>query len=213
MKASTLLWATALAVAVTSSIIPSAYSQGATNSITVTVPPNGLVLIGNPLNRGSNTLSEILPDPVAGTIRVFDLFGAGFTAYTKRSVSWPPPGNGMLFSPGKGFFIQNTHTDAVSLTFVSDIPEGTKTNNIVPGYNLVAPQFPVAGKLETDLGLPTVIGDRVFKFDTRFQDFVSYTRRANGWRPVEPEIGVAEGFFFVTTNRVNWIRTFNSPRP
>src|SRR5262245_60996071 len=75
MKGSSLLWATALALAVTPSIISNAYSQGATNSINVTVSANGFALVGNPLNRGSNTLSEILPDPVAATIRVFDLVG------------------------------------------------------------------------------------------------------------------------------------------
>jgi hypothetical protein len=203
MKASTLPWATALAVAVTSSIVPSAYSQGATNSINVTVPANGLALIGNPLNRGSNTLSEILPDPVVSTIRVFDFDPLGFDVLTKRTVSWPPPGSGFVFRPGKGFFLQNTDTRALSITFVGEFPEGTNTLKITPGYNLLAAHFPVAGKVETDLGLPAVNGDKVFRFDTAAQGFLLYTRRTSGWTPTEPVIGVAEGFFFVMTNSVS----------
>src|SRR5262245_58008687 len=176
MKASTLLGATALAVAVTSSIIPSAYSQGATNTITVTVPANGFALVGNPLNRGSNTLNEILPDVPINTTRVYDFVPgpAAFIVYTRRSTGWPPPGSGSVLGPGKGFFVQNTRATATTFTFVGDIPQGTKTINIVPGYNLVAPHFPVAGKLETDLGLPVVNGDKVFKFDAAFQNFIFY---------------------------------------
>ena len=214
MKTNTLLLTTALAVGVTLSIVPRAYSQGATNSINVTVPANGFALVGNPLNRGSNTLNELLPDAPINTVRVFDYHGPpGFAVYTKRSLGWPPPGSGVVFGPGKGFFIQNMATNAVSFTFVGEIPEGTKTINIVPGYNLLAPHFPVAGKLETDLGLPTVNGDRVFKFDTASQNFLFYTRHTIAWAPAEPALAVAEGFFFATTNRVSWTKTFNPPRP
>jgi hypothetical protein len=215
MKANTLPWATALTVAVAWSIAPSVYSQGATNSINVTVPPRSFVLVGNPLNRGSNTLSEILPDvPIITTVLLdFIPVPTAFLVYRKHASGWAPPGSGAVLGPGKGFFIQNTATSATTLTFVGDIPKGTNTINIVPGYNLLAPHFPVAGKVETDLGLPALNGDKVLKFDAASQNYVLYTRRATEWSPAEPEMGVAEGFFFETTNSVSWTRTFNPPRP
>ena len=215
MKASTLLLTTAFAVGVTSLIVPRAYSQGTTNSINVTVPAHGFVLIGNPLNRGSNTLSEILPDvPIITTVLLdFIPVPTAFLVYRKHASGWAPPGSGAVLGPGKGFFIQNTATSATTLTFVGEIPTGTKTINIAPGYNLLAPHFPVAGKVETDLGLPAVNGDKLLKYDTASQNYVLYTRRATEWSPAEPKIGVTEGFFFVTTNTVSWTRTYNPPRP
>src|SRR5262245_60054473 len=115
MKASTLLWAIALALAVTLSIVPSAYSQGATNSINVTVPANGFALVGNPLNRGSNTLSEILPDVPNVTTLAYELRQGNYISYRKFRVGWAGP-EGVAFDPGKGFFVQNASASAIILT-------------------------------------------------------------------------------------------------
>jgi hypothetical protein len=211
MKATSLFLTAVFVAGVTCGMVPRAHSQAATNSINVTVPANGFALVGNPLNRGSNTLSEVLPDVPNVTTLAYELRQGNYISYRKFRVGWAGP-EGVAFDPGKGFFVQNASASAIILTFVGGIPQGTQTINIVPGYNLLGSHFPFAGKVETDLGLPAVKGDKVLKFDPS-QSYVLYTRRATGWSPTEPVIGVAEGFFFVTTNTVSWTRTYNPPRP
>src|SRR5262245_49413554 len=98
MKTTTLILVTALAVGITSCVVPSAYSQGGTNTITVTVPASTFALVGNPLSRGSNTLSEILPDVPRNTTVVYEFAQVGYVSYRRLGSSWALPGSGIVFA-------------------------------------------------------------------------------------------------------------------
>ena len=217
MRTKTLLLTAALAVGgVASSMAQAVYSQNVVGYINVTVAANAYAAVGNQLNNGTNTLDEILPNAPANTTRVFEFNPAtsSFNTYTKRSTGWAGAA-GIPFAPGKGFFINNTATTPITLTFVGEVPEGTKNIAIGNGFNLVGSAFPLSGAVETQLGLPAVNGNRLYKFNTTTQGYDVFTRRATAWAaPGEPSAGVGESFFFeVATGATNWSKTYTVPRP
>jgi hypothetical protein len=184
------------------------------SSVNVNLPRgDAFVLVANPLNLGTDTLNEILPNAPINTTKVysFDSLLGGFQVYTKRSTGWQPA-DGAVFPPGKGFFVQNTSLSPITLTFIGLVPEGTKTNYIRPGFNLLGPQFLLAGRIETDFHLPAHNGDRIYQFKTNSQSYVIYMREPTGWNPSEPVIGFAEGFFLETTNAAIWTNSYSVPR-
>jgi hypothetical protein len=184
------------------------------SSVTVNLPRgDAFVLVANPLNLGTNTLNEILPNAPINTTKVysFDSLSGAFQGYTKRSTGWQPA-DGAVFPPGKGFFVQNTSINPITLTFIGVVPEGTKTNYISPGFNLLGSQFLLAGRIEADFHLPARNGDRIYQFNTNSQSYVIYMRQPTGWNPIEPVIGFAEGFFLETTNAAIWTNSYSVPR-
>jgi hypothetical protein len=182
--------------------------------VNVTVTNAQFACLANPLNNGTNTLDEILPNAPNNTSLVFEFTSSGFVSYTKRATGWAGAA-GRPFGPGKGFFVQNTGTTPITLTFVGEVPEGTKTVDIATGFNLIASQFPLAGAVETALGLPAVNNNRLHQWVPAVQNYVTFTRRATGWTggTGEPTVGVGEGFFFETQAPTNWTRTYTVPRP
>jgi hypothetical protein len=198
---------------VTLPMVPSAYSQAVTNAVTVTVPTNSMALIGNPLNRGSNTLAEILPNvPVSTVVFAFVPSVQNFVAFTFRGHPWRCELCG-VFEPGRGFFVANFAPTNLTVTFVGTVPAEMNTITINPGFNLLASPVPLAERLETDLGLPVVNGDKVYKLKTESLTYELFVRRTTRWFPSEPVIAVAEGFFIQTTNTARWKVINPVPRP
>jgi len=215
MRTKSLILAAALGVAGAlsgSAQSTNVYSVNAVGYVQVTVPAGAFLLVANPLNQGTNILDYLLPDAPINTTKVFDYdpISAGFLIYTKRLAGWGA-GAAVLFPPGKGFFVQNTATTNITLTFVGEVPQGTSTINFAPGFNLISAQFPLAGKVETDLGFPAINNDVVYKFDPISQGYGIFTRRAAAWGGGnEPSLGVAEGFFLQTARTASWVKTFSA---
>jgi hypothetical protein len=163
MRTKALLLTAALAVGAATSSMAQVFSQNVVGYVNVTVTNGQFLAVANPLNNGTNTLDEILPNAPANTTTAYEFTPAGFVSYTKRA-TWGATAAGRPFGPGKGFFIQNTGTTPTTLTFVGEVPEGTKTVDIASGFNLIASQFPLGGPVETGLGLPAVNNNRLHQW-------------------------------------------------
>ncbi len=224
MRTKTLLLTAVLSAAGIACSLAQVYSVNAVGYVNVTIPagPNAFVAVGNPLNfsdgaNPANTLDNILPNAPNNTTKVwdFDPVSSTFALYTKRATGWSGAA-GVNFNPGKGFFIQNDATTPITLTFVGEVPQGSKTISYTAGFNLIASAFPLSGAIETALGYPAANGDKVYQFDPASQQYALYTRRATSWSPSEPSIGVnasyanvAEGFWLQAASAGSWTRTFN----
>jgi hypothetical protein len=215
MRTKTLLLTAVLAVGAATTSMAQVYSQNVVGYINVTVTNGQYLCVANQLNNGTNTLDEILPGAPANTTIAFEYTSAGFVSYTKRSAGWGATAAGRPFGPGKGFFIQNTGTTPTTLTFVGEVPEGTKSVSIAAGFNLISAQFPLSGAVETSLGLPAVTNNKLHQWVAAVQNYVSYTRRSTGWTggTGEPTVAVGEGFFFEAQAPTNWTKTYTVPRP
>lgn len=211
--------AAALAAGVLASVAQSnVYSLNVVGYVNVTVPANGFVLVGNPLDTGSNVLDNILGTAPNNTTKVFgfDSGNGAYTAYTKRSAGWSGAA-GVNFNPGSGFFIQNSAATDITLTFVGQVMQGTNMNAYPSGFSILASQVPQAGLVQTDLGLPAQNNDQVYQFNPVTGAYTAFTRRATAWGGgAEPMIGtnaqagVAEAFFFNSKNGAGtWTRVFN----
>jgi len=182
--------------------------------VNVTVPAGKFALLANPLNQPTNNLTSILPGVPAGTI-VYVFGTNGFAQATARAGGiWTGPAAGAVINPGDGFFIKNAGTADLTVTFVGEVPQGTNlTVNLNAGINLIGSIVPQAGLLTTNLGLHAANGDVVYQWDTTAQGYKSpaSTSRGNGvWTGGgEPNIGVAEGFFYSSKAAGSWTRSFN----
>ncbi len=219
MRTKTLfLAAAALAAGVAASVAQSnVYSLNVVGYVNVTVPANGFVLVGNPLDTGSNVLDNILGTAPNNTTVVFDFdpTTGSYAKYTKRTTGWSGAA-GVDFSPGKGFFIQNSSASATTLTFVGQVMQGTNSHAYPSGFSILNSQVPQAGLVQTDLGLPAQNNDQIYQFNASAGTYAQFTRRATGWPAGEPMLGtntlsgVAEAFFFNSKNGAgNWTRVFN----
>ncbi len=171
MRTKTLILSAVLSAAGIASSLAQVYSVNAVGYVNVTVPagPGAFVAAGNPLNypdgtNPANTLDNILPNAPNNTTKVWDFDPATgiFALYTKRATGWSGAA-GVNFNPGKGFFIQNDLPNPITLTFVGEVPQGTKTVAYTAGFNLIASAFPLSGGLESFLGYPAVNGDKVYQ--------------------------------------------------
>jgi len=216
MRTKTLLLTAVLSAAtLATAVAQTVYSVNAVGYVNVTVPAGKFALLANPLNQGSNTLAQVMPDLPANTlVYVFDETAGAFVQVTKRAGTvWTGGAAGnTVVAPGQGFFVKNVGATDLSITFVGEVPQGTNlTVNIAKaGFHLLGSIVPQAGKVTTDLGLQAVNNDKVFTFDTTAQAYITSTKRAGTvWTPSEPTIDVAHGFFFQATAPSTWTRSFS----
>jgi hypothetical protein len=217
MRTKTVLLTTLLgAVSIASSVAQTVYSVNAVGYVNITVPKGGFALLANPLNQPTNSIAAVLPDAPKGTrVYVISSTTGQFVTVTKLpSGSWSAADT--LLAPGTGFFVKNSDTaNDLPITFVGEVPQGTVTVPYAAGFNLIGSIVPQAGKLETDLGFTSVSGDRVYRYDSAAQNYVSAsTSHGNkNWTggkagETEPQIGVAEGFWLNAKAAGTWTRNF-----
>lgn len=209
MRAKTLLLTAALSVASAAmAMAQTVYSVNAVGYVNVTVQPGQFALLANPLNAATNTLDGVLVDAPNNT-QVFKFNPDGsYSIATKRLGKW----NGVTdftLNPGEGFFVKNGTATAMMLTFVGEVAQGTNVAvNVPAGFSMLGSAIPQAGKLTTDLKLPAKSNDKVFLFKNGSYDIFTY--RLGKWSPSEPEIEVAQGFWFnAGTTGTTWTRSFS----
>jgi hypothetical protein len=178
------------------------YSVNAVGYINVVMQP-GFNIITCPLICGTdpgnptvtNDLNVLFPNPAAtapyfnpsvgsqgsGAI-VYQMSGGVYTAIdTAQSISygggWASGGADITVLPGQAVFFQNPNPIGganMTATFVGTVPQGTMTNVLTPGYNLVGSMVPVSGDLVTnsisllstvDGPYPAAQGDFIYFFN------------------------------------------------
>src|SRR6266404_3619153 len=152
MRTKTLLLTAVLGAAGAASSFAQVYSQNAVGYVNLTLKP-GFQLVANPLNNTSangNAVSNLFATvPDGTTVYTFDATKQGFVTNGKDFGEWANP-NATL-TPGQGAFLLLPAGANVTVTAVGDVMQGTLSNPIVKGFQIISSQVPQAGKIQTDL--------------------------------------------------------------
>jgi hypothetical protein len=236
MRTKTLILSGLLAALSGASALAQVYSLNAVGYINVNVP-TGFSIIADQLYMTNQATSQSMdavfgptllngengntaPDPYVGCI-LFPYYNGGFgtpliVEQTSAAPFWSsvPEATSTSFNPGQAAFIYNPGS-AFTMTFVGQVPQGTVTNTMIQGFNLVASIIPQTGAVDTDLGIVPGANDIVFNYISG-----GYTT-ANIWEVIgasqfwglgfSPTNTVGTGMFYYSASATpnNWIRTFN----
>jgi hypothetical protein len=141
------------------------YSLNAVGYINVTMPPGYSIVTCPLICSPDNTLNTLFPNgngvntPPSGIpyafCQVLQFSGGSFTAIDSGNGvysygGWANGGADVTLNPGQAVFFQNPNSTNVTATFVGTVPQGSLTNALIPGYNLVGSMVPIAGDLSTN---------------------------------------------------------------
>jgi len=209
MKTKTILAAgLMMAAAAVQSSAQTVYSVNAVGFVNVTFPP-GFTIACNPLVGATNTVAALFPNlQILSQVFKFDPAGGSFnSSIFLGSGIWTSPN--MTLVPGEAYFLKNTATTNVVVTFVGNVAQGTLTTSLPAGFSMASSQVPQSGLVATDLQLPAGFLDQVFTFDS-VNGYTGYTfLGGNLWTPSEPTIAVGQGFFVKKQTAGNWTRNFS----
>jgi len=197
------------------------YSLNAVGYINVTLEP-GYTIVSCPLYCSpDNTLNTVLPNTTGaykGWKVYFSTPGQGYTQIeVGAKTSWEAGGTNTI-NPGSAVFVWNPSNGVtVTATFVGTVPQGSLTNTLVSGFNLVSSYVPTSGDLATNpITLFTAVkGDKVYVSDP-VAGYAApggiYTAAKGGaWAsdPIVPNVG--EGFFFENNSGATelWVENFS----
>jgi hypothetical protein len=216
MRTKTLLLTAALAAAgaLSSMAQSNVYSLNIVGYVNLTVQGSGangkFSMVANPLDAGTNTLANLIPNPPDGTF-FYSWNGAGFTITQFAFGAWDNPG--LVLAPGHGGFILTTAN--FTNTFVGNVLTGNLTNTVPAGFQVIASQVPQSGDADS-LGLTPALADGsfVYKWNYGTQGYDIYQLAFGSWSgpgggTTAPPIGIGESLFIDTTGGASWVRTFN----
>jgi hypothetical protein len=149
------------------SIGAAAGDQSVATSYSLRIPP-GVSTIANHLDRGGNTVAELLPAVPEGTLLYkFDGIEEIYTVNQFQFGSWLRPEE--ILAPGEGAFIRNPGKE-FSITFSGTKPSSTQFPELNTRWSLAS--LPAPG--ETLLPRPEN-GVNILRFDALTQSFVTHT--------------------------------------
>jgi hypothetical protein len=233
MRTKTLLLTAALSAAGLATSMAQVYSVNAVGYVNQTVPANGLAILAIPLNGTNNQLNTTmwLPNGFDGTIMYrYDDFIQNYQNPLTwfEGVGWAGDEFNPTVNPGEGVWIQNIAGQALTHTFVGEVPAGT-LNNAIPGGNalklassVVPKSLPIgrAGSAAT-LGFPAGDGDNIFIFDPTIQNYkevYTYFDPPGVWASANPDdpgvdgpvIAPGTGFWSQKVgSAATWTQTFS----
>jgi hypothetical protein len=170
MRTKTLALSAVLGMLGTASLVAqqNVYSLNAVGYINVTLPV-GYSVITCPLICGvsagvspgtfvTNDLNVLFPASNSlyngASVLTWNQGGVGFvTSDNYAAGSWANGGNDISLPPGTAVFFGNGTGATLHATFVGTVPQGSLTNTLVPGYNLVGSMVPTSG----DMTLNTIM--------------------------------------------------------
>jgi len=234
MRTKTLILSGLLAALSGASVMAQVYSLNAVGYINVNVP-TGFSIIADQLYATNQQTSQSIDaifaptllnggattaDPYAG-VELFPFSSGAFSAAliveqnTGSAPFWSSPTlAGYSFNPGQGAFIYNPNAP-FTMTFVGQVPQGSVTNEMVQGFNLVSSIIPQTGAVDTDLGIVPALGDIVFTFSSgayAAANIYEYNGANYFWSQLVSSTNtVGSGFFYYSASATPnfWVRTFN----
>jgi hypothetical protein len=97
---------------------------------------------------------------------------------------------------------------------VGEVLQGSLTNSLISGFNMVGSKVPQQAALEGVLGLVPALFDTVFQWDSVAQDYGAGANTYLGvWGLGDPIIKVGEAFWYNSSAANDWIRNFTVPTP
>jgi len=204
MRTKALLLTAAFSIAAISATAQ-VYSVNAVGYVNKTLP-SGFSMVANPLNNGDNKVTDVFgANPPSIVVYKYD-GSFSVNAYDADFEEWD---NGeQTLSPGEGFFVLNGG-DAVTVTFIGEVPQGTLTTPLPAGFSIVSSQVPQEGKLDTDLGFPTTGSPIVYQFVGGSYSVNAYDADFEEWDNGSPVVGVGEAFWVMSSSAGEWTREFS----
>ncbi|MBI2927289.1 MAG: hypothetical protein HYY24_16465 [Verrucomicrobia bacterium] len=202
----------AIAAAGVATSMAQVYSVNAVGYVSLSLK-KGFNMITNPLNNGSNKLTEILPDgPVGAEIYTFTngKFDADIPTFIE-GLGWFP--DTATLKPGQGAFIRLT-ADAAPI-FVGEVPQGDVSMPLNAGFNLIASVVPIEAALDSTgnagMNFPGQAGDEYYGFENGvgYKSEIPTIIEGLGWFPSAPTPKVGEAFFLRTGTARTWTRSFS----
>jgi hypothetical protein len=190
----------------------SVYSQNAVGYVNLSLGA-GFTMIANPLNNSSNDVVTLFGTNMPNTtaVYVYNSATASYSAVSYRAATQKWSGD-LTLAPGSGAFINLP--SATTVTFVGNVPQGTLTQSIPPGFSIQSYPIPVSvAQTNSIVGLPAPTNlDVIYAFKNATQGYSGYTYNSarGGWGGIyTPAVG--ESFFYLSqaTTAKTWTVTFS----
>ena len=209
MKKTLLIAAAALVAGVITSEAQ-VYSVNVVGYINVDMPAGQQVLVANPLDDGTNTITS-LGSQLANKSQVQIWNGTGYTGTSKGGGVWTSPS--LSIPVGTGFFVKSfTH---ITNTFVGNVivGPGNSTTNALPAgaLVLVGNAIPYTGDLlDTNVNLGPTLANKSQIQIWNGTGFSGSSKRAGVWVWTSNFLLTSgQGYFVKSFTAVNWVETLH----
>jgi hypothetical protein len=170
-------------------------------------------MVANPVIAADNSISALFGDlPVFSRVFKFDPTLSTYSIFTRTGTGasdWIGDAVGTTVLPGEGVFVFNFGAE-ITITFSGEVAQGASSNTtIAQGFSIVSSVVAQGGLLQTDLGFPASVFDRVFLFDPATQGYSIRTYTGSSWLGGEPQVEVADAFFVQKQAETAWDRNFD----
>jgi len=226
MRTKTLLLSGVVAALSSAALMAQVYSLNAVGYINVTCPV-GFSIIANQLNTGNNVITNLIQVDPAGSMdgdTIYKLINGHYSSLSADSLNPPYYWDGAdptitTLNPGEAAFFLNANPSPITFTFVGTVLQGSLTNQLPTGFNLVSSLVPQGGNIFSDLGVTldttgSSDGDTVYimtagKYSSSSVDSLNPPSYLDGNQT--PTVAVGEGFFYLRANPGTslWIRNFS----
>jgi hypothetical protein len=207
MKKTLLIAAAALVAGVITSEAQ-VYSVNVVGYINVDMPAGQQVLVANPLDDGTNTVTS-LGSQLQNKSQIQVWNGTGFTGTSKTAGAWGTPN--LSIPVGTGFFVKSfTH---ITNTFVGNVivgPGNSVTNALPAGaLVLVGNAIPYSGDLlDTNVNLGPTLANKSQIQIWNGTGYTGSTKTAGVWGN-NFTLSAGEGYFVKSFTAVNWVETLH----
>jgi hypothetical protein len=208
MRTKALFVAAAFVAAGIVSSMAQVYSVNVVGYVNKVLTP-GYNLIANPLETTANRVEELFAGKEVDLMSVYKyVAGTGYTIanYSADLGEWD---NTFTIDPGEGVFVYTP--EEVTVTFVGEITEGAKVNNLPTGWSMKSSMIPQGGALSA-LGYVVADLDSVYIYNNTATPpgyvISNYSADLGEWDNGEPVLEVGDAFFLFKATPGSWERTF-----
>jgi hypothetical protein len=222
MRTKTLVLTAALGIFGAATSMAQVYSQNAVGFYTLNLT-TGFNLIANQLDNGDNNINTIIPAsaplPDGSALLTWDAAGQTFNPSDSffAGLGWFDAGLNPAtteLTAGMGAFLQ-VGSDA-SIVLVGDVPQGTLTQDLVNGFQIISQLTPQSIGLDAT-GLPAGDGDSILFWDAAAQGyeealtyFAGFGWVDSGLNVVDPTPAIGEAVFYQRGGAADtWTRDFS----
>ncbi|TXT49500.1 MAG: beta-glycosidase-like protein [Limisphaerales bacterium] len=174
--------------------------------------PTGDSMISIPFNGANNGVpSHFSSAPPGSSVFKYNPASGGFESASYAFGTWS--GN-LTLNPGEGVSFRNSQTNATTLTFIGEIPEGHIVTPIGTNFGIYGSAVPLGGRLEAVLGLPVASALRLDFWNNATTNYSVYQYYSGlGWFPsAPPSVAVGDAFWVSGFPQgTNWVQDFFPP--